>query len=402
MQLNFRSLVEDRPSNALRRVFAHGWPGWSEWYLSKRDKDAPDLRDSRKALRRHMPEIESLWDDWVETVDGDEDAARFLSFWSPPRYLVSCSQAVLVDDDGPLLIRNYDLDPELNESTLYSTRWRSHRVAGMVEGMVGLADGMNDAGLAASLTFGGRTVHGTGFGIPLIIRYVLEVCSDVQQAVEALRTVPSHMSYNVTVADKSGAWATVFLAPDRPAIVSRRPYATNHQIGVEWPRHGRFSNTLGRARHLKSLFEKKGLTAARLSDEFLGNPLFGTAYARGFGTVYTAAYRPATGNISLSWKDGTRETWKLDSVDERQREIRYTAQGSARVAAPATARPAETQTGAATAAWQTSSIGEPGAVPDWKEFVKSTLALAFSDASGRDYARLAQVWQRGPRTQEAD
>lgn len=47
----------------------------------------------------------------------------FLSFWSPPRYLINCTQLAFVDDDGPLLIRNYDLDPSLNETTMLRTRW---------------------------------------------------------------------------------------------------------------------------------------------------------------------------------------------------------------------------------------------------------------------------------------
>jgi len=332
MQLNFRSLAEDAPADALRQVFSHGWPGWSDWMRKRHTIGATDLRNARLALRRHMPEFETLWDKWVETCGDDDDIALFLSFWSPPRYLVNCSQAVIVDADGPQLIRNYDLDPKLNESTLLSTKWRGRRVVGMVEGMVGLADGMNDAGLVASLTFGGRVVSAAGFGIPMIIRYVLEMCVDVQQAVEALRSVPCHMSYNVTVADASGAWATVFLAPDRPAIVTHSPFATNHQIGVEWPRHGRFSNTQGRADHLEELFRDPTMTADRLLGEFLTSPLASTGYDRGFGTVYTAVYRPLARSVSLAWMDGTRDEWQLDAVDRRERMVHFSAAGSRSVA----------------------------------------------------------------------
>ncbi len=328
MQLNFTSLAEDKPSDALAQVFARGWPGWSQWLDKRRTARATDLRDARLALRRHMPEFETLWDTWVAVCGADDDAALFLSFWSPPRYLVNCSQAVLIDADGPLLIRNYDLDPQLNESTLFSTGWRGRRVAGMVDGIVGLADGMNEAGLAVSLTFGGRTACAAGFGIPLIVRYVLEMCVDVQQAVEALRAVPSHMSYNVTVVDAAGDFATVYLAPDRPTIVTRTPYATNHQIGVEWPRHGRFSNTQGRSDHLEALLLDPGMTPERLSAEFLTAPLASTRYSRGFGTVYTAAYRPHAGSISLSWMDGSREAWQLGAVHARERLIGFTSEGS--------------------------------------------------------------------------
>lgn len=332
MQLTFKSLTEDLPSDALRQVFAHGWPGWAKWLRKRHTAKATDLRDARLALRRHMPEFERLWDTWVEICGDDPDVALFLSFWSPPRYLVHCAQAVRIDADGPLLIRNYDLDPKLNESTLFSTKWRGRRVAGMVEGIVGLSDGINDAGLAASLTFGGRTISADGFGIPLIIRYVLEMCTDVQQAVEALRAVPSHMSYNVTVVDAAGAWATVYLAPDRPAIVSRTPFTTNHQLGVEWPRHGRFSNTEGRSKHLEALLDNPQLTTEQLIGAFLTSPLASTGYERGFGTVYTAIYRPQPRHISLRWMDGSREDHRLGAIDPRTRLVQYSDSGSHSVA----------------------------------------------------------------------
>ena len=45
----------------------------------------------------------------------------------------------------------------------------------------GLLDGVNDAGLAVSLTFGGRRVLGDGFGIPIVIRYLLETCETVDR-----------------------------------------------------------------------------------------------------------------------------------------------------------------------------------------------------------------------------
>ena len=97
------------------------------------------------------------------------------------------------------------------------------------EAIAGAADGVNAAGLAVSLTFGGRKAVGPGFGIPLIVRYLLEVCATTEEAVAVLRRVPSHMSYNVTVVDRAGKFATVFLAPDRPVEVTRRRYTTNHQ-----------------------------------------------------------------------------------------------------------------------------------------------------------------------------
>lgn len=328
LRRRFRARHEDAPGDAWRAVFARGWPGWSAWSRQRGGEDGPSVKACRLALRRHMPEMESLWDRLVEAVDGDDSAARFLSFWTPPRYIVHCSQIASVDAAGPYLIRNYDLDPELNEATLLRTAWRGRRVMGMVEGLCGLADGVNDVGLAASLTFGGRVQTGPGFGVPLIMRYVLEMCADVRDGVAALRAIPCHMSYNITLTDRSGARATVFLAPDRPAMARSEPFATNHQLNVEWPRHGRVSRTRERYDRLAGLSPPGGVDEAAMRAAFLSDPVFSPRYADGFGTVYTAVHRPAQGTTTLWWLNGDPLSAGLASAEPAAAEVTYTNGGS--------------------------------------------------------------------------
>ena len=120
-----------------------------------------------------MPELVPTYERLVELVGGEDLQARFLSFYCPPPYLSGCSQAVWLGDE-PLLIRNYDYSPALCDAIILETCWNGRRVLGMSDGLFGLVDGMNENGLAVSLTFGGRTIVGDGFGVPLIIRYVLE------------------------------------------------------------------------------------------------------------------------------------------------------------------------------------------------------------------------------------
>lgn len=333
LHLTFRSLAESAPGSVWREVFQRGWPGWRDWYLAHGGDGGAAIDRSLAAMRRYMPAMERVWSRLVEVAKVDGDAAHFLTFWSPPRYLVNCSQAVLNDTSGPILIRNYDLDPKLNERTLLRTRWLDRTVIGMTEGMAGLADGMNDAGLAVSLTFGGRVEVGQGFGIPLIVRYLLEVCSDVADAVEVLRHVPCHMSYNVTLLDRSANWATVMLAPDRPPFVTASRFATNHQIGIEWPKHGRDSRTLERSDRLDCVLKASGLTQPALEQAFLSPPLFATGYDHGFGTVYTAVYRPVAGAMSLIWRDGGRHDCSFGDFPIRRFHVEYGGFGSRLAAA---------------------------------------------------------------------
>ena len=101
----------------------------------------------------------------------------------------------------------------------------------------GVVDGFNESGLAVSLTFGGRSVVGNGFGVTIVLRYVLEFCDNVSEAISVLKRVPVHMTYNVTVLDKSGQFRTVFMSPDRDPVVRQSAATTNHQESVEWHQH---------------------------------------------------------------------------------------------------------------------------------------------------------------------
>ncbi|MGD9507466.1 MAG: C45 family autoproteolytic acyltransferase/hydrolase [Geminicoccaceae bacterium] len=321
MELTFRSLAERGPGAAWRRAFDAAWPGWRRWYLSR--GGAARLADGERQLRRHMPELVPVWQRQLAAVDGDELAARFLTFWNPPAYLVHCSQAVLIDAGGPLLVRNYDLDPRLNEATVLRSAWSGHPVLATMEGIAGAADGVNAAGLAVSLTFGGREVVGEGFGVPLIVRYLLETCRSVREAVAALRRIPTHMSYNLTLVDPASEIVTAFIAPDRPPEFLSRPYATNHQRRVEMHERARFSNTIGREKVLARLLGWEGLTADELVAAFLAPPLYASRHALGFGTVYTAAYRPEQASVAMHWPG--QEPWRLacERFEEGLVQVRY-------------------------------------------------------------------------------
>ena len=93
-------------------------------------------------------------------------------------------------------------------------------VIGMSDCCWGLLDGMNDAGLAVSLTFGGRKIVGDGFGIPIILRYICETCTTAKEACTVLEKIPVHTPYNVTVLDVCGSFNTVFLYPGKPATIT--------------------------------------------------------------------------------------------------------------------------------------------------------------------------------------
>jgi predicted choloylglycine hydrolase len=154
------------------------------------------------------------------------------------------------------------------------------------------------------------------------MRYVLETCETAREAASALARIPSHMAYNVTVLDKAGGHATVYLAPDRDALVTSAAVATNHQENVEWHRHARVTATVERERFLLQRLTLHQEPAEEFIGAFLKPPLYSLAFGRGFGTLYTAVYWPAKGEARYCWP-GTAWPQSLSSFHEGMIQVSY-------------------------------------------------------------------------------
>jgi predicted choloylglycine hydrolase len=306
--VTFRTLDEERPGPKWQGVFEGAWPWYRQWFLSEGEQARPSYATSVRMLNAHMPEVVSVYEELVELAGGGDLAARMLSIYKPPPYLAACSQGVWTREGGPVLARNYDYAPSRLEGMIWRSRLLGHRVIGMSDCMWGLLDGMNDAGLAISLTFGGRRVLGDGFGIPLVVRYVLETCATSREAQAVLARLPYNLAHNLTIVDGSSDVVTAYLSPDREPIFSRSPAATNHQGFVEWPEQARATRTLEREQHILELLHAPYATVEDFADAFLRAQLYSQAYERGFGTLYTAVYRPLEGRVQYRWPTFT---WEL-------------------------------------------------------------------------------------------
>jgi predicted choloylglycine hydrolase len=301
--LTFEAIEELTPGERWRGSFEAMWPAYRKWYLKEGEGARPDLATCRRMLGEHMPELVPTYERLVELAGGDQLAARFLSLYRPPGFVVGCSQAAWNRDGDPVLVRNYDYPASRAEGIISSTAWTEGRVIGMSDCLWGLLDGVNEAGLAASLTFGGRRAVGDGFGIPLVVRYLLETCRTVADAREALARLPVHAAQNVTLLDRTGAVVTACVGPDREPEFRDVPAATNHQNPDDWPEYARAVRSLERESYVLALLRAPGMTRERLVRAFLEPPVYSTAFPSGFGTIYTAAYFPAEGRAEYRWPD---------------------------------------------------------------------------------------------------
>lgn len=319
--LPFWAIEETTPGRKWQALFEKLWPGYRRWYVKEGLLERPTFLECRRALRQHMPELVPVYEQLC-TLAGDGDlAARFLSLYRPPGYVSGCSQAIWPGAE-PMMVRNYDYSAELFDAVVLKTSWLGREVMGMSDCMIGLVDGVNEDGLAASLTFGGSRAIGDGFGVPIIIRYVLETCSNAKDAAATLARVPCHMAYNVTVLDKEGGYATVYLAPNNEAVITSAAVATNHQEHVRWSHHARVTATVERERYLLQRLTLHQEPAEDFIAAFMKPPLYSLAFSRGFGTLYTAVYWPTRAAASYRWP-GTVWPQGLSQFQEGSIEVRY-------------------------------------------------------------------------------
>ena len=291
---------EDRPDAAWLARFAAGRDETERWYLGEGRAAAPTAAECRAALSHHMPELMPHYDRVCALVGDDDLAHRMLSHYRPPPVIGGCSQAVWLEDDGPALVRNYDFPLDIVSDRFEATSWSGRKVIAKAQRpWGGCLDGMNEDGLVASATFGGSRAEGRGFSVILMLRYVLESCRGVAEAIAALNRIPIALSQNVTLLDRSGAYATLFLGPDRAPAVSRVRACTNHQETVAWPEHATMARTVERQQALLEALDDPAMTLAELIARFLEPPLYSRRTRS--PTVYTAVYRPTEGRVDYLW-----------------------------------------------------------------------------------------------------
>ncbi|MBL7252922.1 C45 family autoproteolytic acyltransferase/hydolase [Paractinoplanes lichenicola] len=258
----------------------------------------PEGADRVRALfHAHMPELVPVLDRLAGQLDRPE-AEAFLTHAALRPFSQACTQ---IARNGTLL-RNYDLRPDQCEGTIASSRYL-RPVIGMQDMLWGLLDGMNDAGLAISLTWGGRSAYGRGFAILIVVRYLLETCDTVDEAVGRLRSLPIAVPQNLTLVDPTKA-VTMFVGPDMAPTPAPDACAANHQHLPVTDEQERTLRTQERLRTIRAA----GTNVAAM----LQPPLYRSVDEQGSRTLYTAHYRPADGRVTYYWPG---DSWHQSFTD---------------------------------------------------------------------------------------
>lgn len=275
-------------------TYARGpWPQMQA-LLTEEGRTPDGAARVRALFGAHMPELVPVLDRLAGQLHRSDrpEADVFLTHAALRPFSQACTQ---IGRDGTLL-RNYDLRPDQCEGTIVSSCFL-RPVIGMQDLLWGLLDGMNDAGLAISLTWGGRSVYGCGFAILIVVRYLLETCDTVDEAVDRLRSLPVAVPQNLTLVDPTQA-VTVFVGPDMSPTVAPDACAANHQHLPVSDEQERATRTQERLRAVRAA----GVDVAAM----LEPPLYRSVDEQGSRTLYTAHYRPLEGRVTYCWPG---ESW---------------------------------------------------------------------------------------------
>ncbi len=322
LQKKFQLIEESFPGDKWLDFYHQTQQQYRDWFNKEGEFNRPSFIKCKSALESCMSELLPLWEHLIKLAGADDVMARLLSLYCPTPYLAGCSQAVW-SRYNPILVRNYDYDPKLCEGRIIKSKWHDTEVIACTDSLWGVLDGMNEHGLSLSLSFGGKEDVGEGFGIPIILRYILEFCKTTAEATDILCKIPTHMAYNITILDANTHINNVEVSPFADPVISQIPLAVNHQGDFELTNYAMFSKSHERKQVLIDKLYDPLISEESFINAFEYAPLFVSDYDNGFGTLYTSVYNPQLKAMEYRWPYGVRSYCSFENFEESEIWVSY-------------------------------------------------------------------------------
>ncbi|SHF72678.1 C45 family autoproteolytic acyltransferase/hydolase [Ornithinibacillus halophilus] len=200
------------------------------------------------------------------------------------------------------MVRNYDNHPLSYEGRYlaYQPTDRGYAIIGPSMQITGRIDGMNEKGLAVGYNFVNRKGSGDGFICNMIGRLLLEVCSNVEEAVDLLKEIPHRHTFSYIVLDQTGKSSVVEASP-RKIEVHQSNACTNHFEKLTDENRYRVEESINRQEVIKqkSLDLHDPYEAFQLMND-VEQGVFSNKYGAWAGTLHTAIYLPKQMKVGFS------------------------------------------------------------------------------------------------------
>lgn len=216
----------------------------------------------------------------------------------------------------------------MNSNFIYSFDGRSYDFTGNTTAFVEMEDGVNSEGLAAGLTSVYPLKAQPGINGGMLVRYVLERCSNTDEALDAIKGLPIASAQTVTLADKGGNIAVVECDCLDSAVI--RPKKEKHFVRAVNMFTSRDRMLYDGIDNLMSERRYDTLTAALSSPDFRGNikeakALLGGQYgficqydkSLGFDTVWSVIYDLKGGKIYRAEENPGKKAFVPDTRFKR-------------------------------------------------------------------------------------
>jgi predicted choloylglycine hydrolase len=148
-------------------------------------------------------------------ADGQETSFEILSQILFPMYCFRpknhCTCFAISDHENMIFGRNSDFLVSIEKlymNCIYSLDG-VYAFNGNTTAFIQMEDGMNEHGLAVGLTFIYPHIRKPGLNAGMLLRYLLEKCKNVEEAITALKKLPIASAQTLTIADKEGDIAVV-------------------------------------------------------------------------------------------------------------------------------------------------------------------------------------------------
>lgn len=199
----------------------------------------------REFAKKCLPIYQAFYPEICEEIQGISDGLHkdfddmmsFLFSMYAFTYHNYCSCIAYVDEQHILLGRNSDfiktIGP-LSDSAYYHLE-SGYAFIGHTTAFCEMEDGMNEKGLAVGLTFVYPTKISVGMNAGMLVRYLLEKCASVQEAISFLKQVPIASAQTIILVDQSGDFAIVECHHEQ--VIVRRDkhvlWTTNHFVSPQ-------------------------------------------------------------------------------------------------------------------------------------------------------------------------
>ncbi|UOE95214.1 C45 family peptidase [Alkalihalobacillus sp. LMS39] len=278
-----------------------------------------------------LPYLERFYPEIIEEIKGFSEASHtpyeqvssFLLGIGVFDTTAQCSIFASFQNNEMIVGRNYDMLRNVKpflESSLVCIE-NKYRYVSHSDVFIGKVDGLNEKGLFIGMTLVPEEKTRPGINFYFAVRYILEHCQNVNEAIKVLENFHSSLSNNYLIADQSGNMAVVEVGPNHFHVI--RPdhgesfiVSTNHFTHATSNPIASWSKTCERKTSMSQFLQEHETLSEQTAKQMMSDTkghvcLHLNQY--NFGTLYSLVLN--LNNLTIQRAEGApnRSKYKIDN-----------------------------------------------------------------------------------------